>query len=91
MVGTPYLLFECPNQIWGEGHEGYRRILTDFGPSKLAIAEFRTIYEDNDLGVRSAMEAIGQLEAGDTSDYLGATQTPEYAVAMRERFYEKWK
>jgi hypothetical protein len=62
MMGTPYLLFESPDQIYGNGQEGYRRWLCDFSPSKLVIAHFRDMFDDNARCLKLTDKAIEEIE-----------------------------
>ena len=62
MVGTPYILFESPDQIYGSGQEGYRRYLCDFAPNKLIIAHYRSMYENNDKCLKLTEQAIRETE-----------------------------
>ena len=44
VMGVPYLLFESPDQIWGQGQEGYRRNLCDlWAKQTLYIALFKCL------------------------------------------------
>jgi len=82
MMGTPYLLFESPDQIWGQGQEGYRRKLCDFGPSKLVISHYKNTYEDNDAGLALTRQAIEEIQAGNFKELSGLVDKD---VAMRMR------
>lgn len=70
MAGVPYLLFESPDQIWGAGHEGYRRKLCDFGPNKLVAAHFRDVCENPDKALDTMAESIQQMQSGNHSDVI---------------------
>jgi len=71
MMGVPYLLFESPDQIWGNGQEGIRRNLCDFGSRKLSINHYLNVYQDNDAGLKVVDECISQMESGDYGDHMG--------------------
>jgi ADP-heptose:LPS heptosyltransferase len=62
MMGTPYLLFESPDQIYGNGQEGYRRWLCDFSPNKLVIAHFRDMFENKTRCLELTNKAIEEIE-----------------------------
>lgn len=83
IMGTPYLLFESPDQIWGNGQEGFRRNLCDFGPSKLAICHFLNIYEDNAKGLDVTRKCIKEMEQGNYDDYVGAVQSKIAVEALK--------
>lgn len=84
MLGIPYLLFESPDQIWGNGQEGYRRNLADFGPSKLAVCHFRNVYEDNDRGIVVTKQCIQEMERGNYEDVFGMLDTRGVAQMMKQ-------
>ncbi len=71
MVGTPYLLFESPDQIYGKGQEGYRRALCDFGPSKLSINHFLNVYNDHDKTLEIVELCIKEMQEGNYNDHIG--------------------
>ena len=82
MMGTPYILFESPDQIWGKkGQEGIRRNLCDFGPSKLAVNHFLNIYNNNERGLEIAKRCILELVNGDYSDIIGDVES-EFVVSQ---------
>ena len=70
MAGVPYLLFESPDQLWGQGQEGYRRKLCDFGLNKLVVAHYRDVCENQELALDTMCKAIGQMKEKDYSDVL---------------------
>lgn len=84
MMGVPYLLFESPDQIWGNGQEGLRRALCDFGPSKLAACHFLNVYRDNDAGIEVVKRCIKEMEQNNYEDVLGVLESPEVVAAMRQ-------
>ena len=82
MMGTPYILFESPDQIWGEkGQEGIRRNLCDFGPSKLAVNHFLNVYNNNERGLGIVKKCILELVNGDYSDIIGDVES-EFVVSQ---------
>lgn len=84
MMGIPYLLFESPDQIYGQGQEGYRRNLCDFGPAKLSINHFLNVYNDNDAGLAVVKRCIEEMEVGNYEDVLGLVQS-DIAVATMQK------
>lgn len=75
IVGTPYILFESPDQIWGRGQEGMRRKLCDFGPSKLAVNHFLNIYNNNDKGLEITKRCIAELLDKNYNDIIGDVES----------------
>lgn len=74
MMGTPYLLFESPDQIWGKGQEGIRRNLCDFGPRKLSINHYLNVYQNNRAGLDVVRKCIGEMEQGNFEDHIGLVE-----------------
>jgi hypothetical protein len=74
MMGVPYLLFESPEQIWGQGQEGIRRNLCDFGPRKLSINHYLNVYQDNAKGLEIVKKCIEEMELGDFEDHIGLVE-----------------
>jgi len=74
MMGIPYLLFESPEQIWGQGQEGIRRNLCDFGPRKLSINHYLNVYQDNKKGLEIVKNCIGEMEHGNFEDHMGLVE-----------------
>jgi len=83
MMGVPYILFESPDQIWGNGQEGYRRNLVDQGPRKLAVCHFKNVYENNDRGIEVVERCIDELNAGNYEDLFGMLETDVIAQRMK--------
>lgn len=74
LMGVPYLLFESPDQIWGNGQEGIRRNLCDFGKRKLSINHYLNVYHDNNSGLSVVDQCVGEMEAGNWSDHIGMVE-----------------
>ena len=84
MMGTPYLLIESPDQIWGSGQEGYRRNLVDRGgPAKLAASHYLNFLENPKEGLKLVMECIEQMENKDYGDVIGLVEDRACVEGMR--------
>jgi hypothetical protein len=74
LVGTPYILFESPDQLFGgtitPGHEGYRLFLCTRGPRKLVVSHFRDLSDDNNKGLLLSKQAIRGVEVGDYTEII---------------------
>ena len=81
MMGTPYLLFESPDQIFGNGQEGYRRNLCDFSESKLCISHFLNVFNDHAAALDMVKRCILEMEEGNYEDVFGLLDT-EYAAQV---------
>lgn len=83
MMGVPYLLFESPDQIWGKGQEGIRRNLCDFGPRKLSVNHYLSVYGDNSGGLKIVKECMEEMSAGNYDDHIGMVEDRESVLKMR--------
>jgi len=83
MMGTKYLLAESPDQIWGQGQEGYRRSLCDFGPSKLIVSHFTNAYDNNNDFLALIDRAISEIEIGNYEDIFGLLETNYVAQVLK--------
>lgn len=83
MMGVPYLIFESPDQIWGRGQEGIRRNLCDFGPSKLSINHYLSVYNDNRSGLNVVRNCIDEMVSGNYDDNIGMVEDRNGVLRMR--------
>lgn len=83
MVEVPYLLVESPDQIWGQGQEGFRRNLCDFAERKLLISHYLNMHEDCDGAIQLIDEAIEEMRRGNYEDKFGMLDTNYAAQTMR--------
>lgn len=83
MMGVPYLLFESPDQIWGKGQEGIRRNLCDFGPRKLSVNHYLSVYRDNEGGLRTVKNCLDEMLAGNYDDHIGMVEDRDVVLRMR--------
>lgn len=84
LMGTPFILFESPDQIWGNGQEGYRLNLCTFGPKKLAICHYLNVYENNAQGIQLAERCIDELMAGNEEYVFGLLETEVAVLEMKK-------
>jgi len=83
MMGTPYIIFETPDQIWGNGQEGYRLNLCDFSPKKLVISHFLNVYNDNLAGLNLLDKCVVEVEAGNFEVVFGLLESQIAAQDMQ--------
>lgn len=83
MVGTPYLLFESPDQIWGRGQEGYRRELCDFTDNKLCVCHYLNMYDDNEAALSLTDRCISEMENENYEDVFGMLESDVVAQRMK--------
>jgi hypothetical protein len=89
MMGVPYLLFESPDQIWGKGQEGIRRNLCDFGPRKLSINHYLSVYNDNSSGLDVVKNCLDEMLSGNYDDYIGMVEDRNVVLSMRAENRER--
>jgi hypothetical protein len=85
IVGTPFLIFESPDQLFGQGQEAYRMALTTTGKKKLVLAHFLNVYNDNDRAIDLVDRAIGEMAVGNWEDIVGMVDEPEITKTLRHQ------
>jgi len=81
-VGTPFIIFESPDQIYGNGQEGLRLHLTSKGPKKLVLAHFRSVLENGTKAIKIAESAIRSIERKDYSTMFGVVEDVDAVRAL---------
>lgn len=91
LVGTPFILFESPDQIWGGGQEGYRLELTSKGPKKLVVAHYLSVMENQDRAINVAERAMKEIDQKNYSTMMGVVENEnvvnELIYNNRKRIY----
>lgn len=82
MVGTPYLLFESPDQIFGNGQEGYRLQLTTFGLRKIVLADFLQVYNNMPAALDLTSRAVEEMKCNNWRDIIGMVADETSVVEM---------
>lgn len=77
LVGTPFIIFESPDQIWGGGQEGYRLHLTSKGPKKLVVAHFRSVAADYTKAMKVVENAVIDIRRDDYSTIIGMVENEQ--------------
>lgn len=86
MVGTPWILFETPDQIVGHGQEGIRIALTsDFDKKKLVLAQYKNVLEDENLAIKYLDKAIDEIKSNNWKDIIGPVEDADLIRAMLEK------
>lgn len=71
LVGTPYILFESPDQIWGQGQEGIRMSLLTRGNKKLVISHYHNVLSDHEKTMEVVKKAIEEMKNNNFEDLIG--------------------
>ena len=83
MVDTPWILFESPDQIVGNGHEGMRIALTsDFNKKKIVLAQYVNVKNNESCAFDYAEQAINQIKENNWDDIIGPVEHPEIIRSM---------
>ena len=94
MVGTPFLLFESPEQIYSSdqipGQEGRRLELTSFGPKKICISHYERSCANPEETLNLVNRCINEMKVGDFSDVLGLVDTDSVSLT-KNKYYERIK
>lgn len=86
MVGTPWILFESPDQIVGHGQEGMRIALTtDFNKKKLVLANYKTVMEKEDESLNYVNMAIKEIYENNWEDIIGPVEVPDLVKSMSKK------
>lgn len=94
MVGTPFILFESPEQIYASlsgtnpAQEGKRLELTSFGPKKIVIAHYKNVVDNPQLALKVLEQAVEELESGNYEDIIGLVENPEFCKLLQQEHME---
>lgn len=93
LMGTPYILFESPEQIFcsgfNPGQEGKRLELTTFGPRKLVLSHYLNVMDNQDLALEYVDQAVSELVAGNTKDIIGLIENKEATQMLSDEYYKR--
>ncbi len=84
-MGTPYLVFESPDQLFGAGQEAYRLSLCTRGKSKLVLSHYLNVYNDNEGALKLAEKSINEMREGNWQDVIGMVDKPETVSSVRSK------
>lgn len=89
LMGTPFIIFESPDQIYGgisSGHEGLRLQLCTRGNKKVVISHFKDIYNDNQLGLDLTLKAINEIAQKNYNDIISPLCS-NVVLSAKDNFY----
>lgn len=83
MVGTPWILFESPDQIVGRGQEGMRIALTtEENKKKLVISHYLNVLNDHDGAIGLVDRAVKEIGKNNWKDIVGMVEDREVVETM---------
>lgn len=83
LMGTPFLLIESPDQIWGNGQEGMRLSICTKGNKKIVACHYRSFLDNQNEGLKIVEKAIKQMANNDYSDVIGMVENQRIVEEMR--------
>jgi hypothetical protein len=89
LVGTPYIIVESPDQIWGQGQEGIRLNLCTKGEKKLVIAHFKSLHEDHPGALKLVEKAVREMEVGNYKDIIGDVEDIQAIEFMKQQSIDR--
>lgn len=87
ITGVPYLLFESPDQIYGQGQEGYRMNLCSRGPKKIVLSHYVNAFNDNDAALNLVKQAVDEMEVGNFKEIIGLVENKSVVSSLRDKNY----
>lgn len=86
MMGVPWLLFESPDQIVGQGQEGKRIALTtDYNKKKLVLSQYHTVMENEDKALQLVDRSVTEMKDNNWNDIVGLVDQPQLIKTMLAR------
>lgn len=83
IMGTPYIIFESPDQIWGQGQEGMRLNLLTRGPRKMVISHYKRVCADYDATYELVKRAVKEIEGGNFEDIIGLVENQWFIEKLK--------
>ncbi len=83
--GTPYIVFESPDQLYGNGQEGYRlNLCTKNNNGKVVLAHYINVVNDHNTAIDLVGRAINEVRAGNFEDIIGMVESNQATEIMRK-------
>lgn len=83
VVGTPWILFESPDQIVGSGQEGVRiAMTTDYNKKKIVLADYNEVAENNAAAMPFLNTAIQEMNMNNWDTIIGPVKERSAVEAM---------
>lgn len=83
IVSTPWILFESPDQILGNGQEGKRIFLTtNMHKKKIVLSQFWNVMEREDEALEILEKTIDEMNNDNWSDVIGLVDNHEFVYQL---------
>jgi len=82
MMNVPWILFETPDQIVGNGQEGIRIALTTSHKKKLILSQYWSVMEQEDEALILVNRAIAEMNNNNWNDIIGLVDQPDLIASM---------
>ncbi len=90
MANTPFLLFESPDQLFGDnGQEAYRLSLCTFQKPKIVLSNFLNMYNDHNNSIKLVEESIREMEKNDWLVKIGMVDEETWVQHIVEKNLER--
>ena len=83
IMGVPYLIFESPDQLWGNGQEAFRLGLCTMGPKKICVCHYLNVFNGHKQAIDLVQLCVKQMQKGDFEDVIGLVDCPASVQGMR--------
>ena len=91
MMDVPWILFESPDQIAGNGQEGRRIALTtDYNKKKIVLSHYCSVAENHDAALKVLHKAIDEMKNDNWDDVFGLLEDVEIVRQMAKKQLE-WR
>lgn len=91
MVKTPWILFESPDQLAGQGQEGIRIALTtDWDKKKIVLANYNDVFENHETALGLVQKSIEDIQSHDFSTIVGMVENDKTVNEWLSKFKYWW-
>jgi hypothetical protein len=85
IMGVPYMIFESPDQLFGQGQEAYRLALTTTGKKKIVLCHYLKVFNDQNGTIKLVEKAINEMERSNWEDMIGMVDEPDVVRILRQQ------
>jgi len=84
LVETPYIIFESPDQLFGQGQEAYRLSLCTTGKAKVVLSHYLSVYNNHESAMFLVQKCIKEMQADNWKMKIGMVDSPVAVSSMVE-------